>query len=494
MKISKKFKLNKSQNELDFVDIDINKDLPLFIDPYRISKLSGPFIDKANGIINNYFSYLIELLSSKDYDEAKKVFTHLNEVNETCLGYSKDKPRGNGLGIESSNAFFEALKNSKAVELGILTSLEDIKVFVQGVSSDRISDMTTNIIRELLIEYTQNQCKIFNIPLTSGISSGMYWNPVSRKWEQKYTEMLVINGKKYLLVPKIIVTYGDRITSGDYFQHFVLNFLQQENIRENTDLVQYRKGKKNKGQAFVTKKDIRERQLGNKENKFTLNKSWLANFTNAHKRVFSDFKDQSFSQMKPVNFEEDRKKIAEYLIQHLKSIPFGNDGADDYHLTMLCILEFIFYPSISNPKKEVPINGGRKRIDIVYNNTSKEGFFYDLFDKYNIPSNFIMVECKNYAEDIKNPELDQLLGRFSKQRGKFGISTSRIAQNYKILLKRCNDIYCDSENLIIPFLDEDIIKILESIKDGNENVGEELLLLKYTQVVFPDNVTKKEIK
>ena len=96
MRISKKFNLGKTQNELDFIDIDINKDMPLFIDPYRISKLSGPFIDEANGIINNYFSYLTELLASGDYENARKIFTHLNEVNETCLGYSAKKPRGNG--------------------------------------------------------------------------------------------------------------------------------------------------------------------------------------------------------------------------------------------------------------------------------------------------------------------------------------------------------------------------------------------------------------
>lgn len=486
MKISQKYNLNKSQSELDFIDIDIEKDIPLFIDPYRISKLSGPFIDEANGIINNYFSYLVELLASGKYQAARSIFVNLNEVNETCLGFSKDKPRSNGFGIKKSDDFFNAISHSKAVSLGLLESLEDIKVFVDGVSSDRISDMTTNIIRKLLIEYTQNQCKIFNIPLTSGVASGMYWDTNSRTWKQEYTDMLVINGKRYLLVPKIVVTYGDRLTAVDYYNHFVLNFLQSENIKNRSDIVQYRKGKHNKGTPFVTKKDIKEKQLKFKEGS-SASKDWLANFTNAHARVFSDFKRESFKLMKEVDYNEDKKQIANYLIKKLKSIKPGNDQATDYHITMICILEFIYYPDICNPRKEVEINDGRKRIDIVYNNTSSEGFFYDLFEKYDIPANFIIVECKNYKSDIKNPELDQLVGRFSKQRGKFGISLSRSISDSETLLKRCNDIYRDSDNLIIPLFDEDIITILEGIKAGNETIGLDLLLNKYTQVVFPDN-------
>lgn len=484
MKITEKFKINKMQGELDFVNIDIDKDMQLYIDPYRISKLSGPFIDKANGIINNFFSYIIELLLSKNYDKINEIFTNFSEVNETCLGLSKNKPRGNGLGNKGTQVFLESIKRSRAIELGIMESLEDIKVFIPGVGSDRISDMTTNIIRKLLIEYTQEQCKIFGIPLRSNVASGLYWDTNSRSWKQEYTDMLVIDNKRYLLVPKIIVTYGDRITSNDYFNHFVLDFLQNENIKKKSDLVQYRKGKKNKGEAFVTKKDISEKQLKIKKGN-SIEKDWLANFTNAHARVFKQFKEESFSKMKDVDYDEKRDEIAKYLINKLKSIKPGSKDANEYHITMICILEFIFYPHISNPKKEVEINDGRKRIDIVFNNSSISGFFYDLFEKYDIPAHFIMVECKNYSSDLGNQELDQLLGRFSKHRGKFGISTSRKTKDYNALIKRCNDIYSDTDNLIIPLLDKDIISILEKISNGDENAGLDLLLSKYTEITFP---------
>ena len=44
MKISELFGITKSQHELDFVDVDIDSDTPLFLDPYFIAKNDFPLV------------------------------------------------------------------------------------------------------------------------------------------------------------------------------------------------------------------------------------------------------------------------------------------------------------------------------------------------------------------------------------------------------------------------------------------------------------------
>lgn len=486
MKISEIYKLKMSQNELDFVDINIDNDTPLFVDPYLIANQDYPFAIEANRRIKNFFSYLIELLISKQYEDARKIFKHVGEINETCLGLSKGSPRGNGIGPVNTEDIFEELKNSKAVELQLMEGIEDLRLFIRGVDRDKISDMTSNIIRKLLMEYTKNQCELLGIPLTPNIQSGYYWDYQTRSWRNELTEMLVINDKRYLLVPKIIVSYSNAYSSSEYYNQYVLNFLQEENIRERTSLVQFRKEKKGYSKPYVTKKsimEIHEREIGN-DDKGSLKKEWLAGFTKTHLNVLRDFKVNVKDNEKNVDYNEDRAEIAKYLIDKLKKIPTGAQSASKYHNTIICILEFIFYPNICNPKKEYEEHQGRKRIDIVYDNSAKENFFFDLMAKFNIPANFIIVECKNYSTDVNNPELDQLSGRFSFRRGKFGMMLCRTVDNMETLLKRCSDTYNDDRGLIIPIVDNDILTILNDISEGRENSGLSILLERYRRISF----------
>lgn len=149
------------------------------------------------------------------------------------------------------------------------------------------------------------------------------------------------------------------------------------------------------------------------------------------------------------------------------NIPKGSSAATEYHRTIVGIMELLFYPYLASPKIEEEIHDGRKRMDIVFDNCADFGFFHRLATSYDVPSRFIIVECKNYSRDIKNPELDQLSGRFSPNRGKFGIATCREIEDMGTFLNRCNDTVKDGRGVIIPLVDSDFIYMLDNFEHNN---------------------------
>ena len=72
---------------------------------------------------------------------------------------------------------------------------------------------------------------------------------------------MVLNDKKILLVPKGIVSFSKGYTPDKYYNHFVLEFLQNEHLRMQSALVQ----RKNNGEQFVTKKSLK-RLIHNQKN------------------------------------------------------------------------------------------------------------------------------------------------------------------------------------------------------------------------------------
>ena len=77
------------------------------------------------------------------------------------------------------------------------------------------------------------------------------------------------------------------------------------------------------------------------------------------------------------------------------------------------------------------------------------------------------VECKNYSSDPANPELDQLSGRFSPNRGRVGILTCRSFVNQDRFIERCRDTYRDDRGLIVPLSDADINHLLAHHNNWN---------------------------
>lgn len=472
-KISEIFKLGRSQAELDFVDIDISRDTPLFIDPHFLAHRYDSWSQSALSIVNSFFQYLLELIKADDIETAKAIFIHLEEPNETCLGLSKSKPRGRSINKHDIEAIFKNLIESKAAKSGLVEELQDTIVFVDGVGKDKLSDITTNIIREKLIKYTQEQCQNWEIPLQSNMQSGFFWNPRNLRWENKQTEMLIIEERKLLLVPKGIVSFCENYTPDKYHRHFVLNFLQNEHLRLNTAFVKFRENKKKKTRTpYVAKTDL-------KENVSPGDKADLRTFTLKHPLIFRKFKNDLKAPSESLGDTQiediDIEQVANFLIDILENLPIGIKAADEYEKAIMGILELLLYPDLICPNKQVPLHQGRKRVDIVFDNAALKGSFFEFHRIHKIPCQYIFVECKNQTKDPHNPELDQLSSRFSTNRGKVGLLVFRNVSDMKTLIQRCNDTFKDDRGLILPLSDRDLIEGLENKISGEPRPLEQIL-------------------
>jgi hypothetical protein len=232
--------------------------------------------------------------------------------------------------------------------------------------------------------------------------------------------------------------------------------LQAENLAAGSSLVQTLKN----GRNVVYKKDIEESFPCTKENIFK--------FTVKHPDVLENYRSElqalEKSGDKDNDLSENESVIAELLSVALNSIPPGGDTASDYHNLMIGIVEFIFFPNLFKPIKELEIHEGRKRIDILMTNGAKSGIFQIFHQIRHIPCAYIPFECKNYSTDVANPEIDQLSGRFSVNRGKVGFLCCRSFDERHLFIKRCRDTYSDDRGIIIPLDDPTLFEILDEIR------------------------------
>jgi hypothetical protein len=140
------FILGKRQAELDFVNIPINGDIPLFIDPFAIAQRTDRWSQECHQVIIAFFDRVVHEIRSRNPDRARELLLHLSEPNETRFGFSRGRPRGAGIGRDQSEEILQALSRSTAVKTGFLNSLEECELMIEGIARDKISDLTTNII------------------------------------------------------------------------------------------------------------------------------------------------------------------------------------------------------------------------------------------------------------------------------------------------------------------------------------------------------------
>lgn len=467
LRFSDYFKVGKSQGELDFVDIPLGTDICLFVDPFAFKITNDPWFDECNDLIVEYFRQLIKKIRQGKEKASLGLLSFLHEPNDTHLGYSSRKPQGRAIGTVYAARLLRALERSRAVRTGILRDISDCELFIPNISHDRISDMTTNIIRGKLIDYTQSQCALHDVPLHEA-GSGMFWDGNEKRWRNEYVALPVYKNKRILLVPKLAARYSLAVDHAYFYNQFVVDYLQSEHLNANSALVEVLKS----GKKRVTKKKIKE--------KYPIrNKEFLFEFSEKHPDVLARYKSQVLGSLSKLELTDDEIELTQRdkrdidvtaICVQLDKIERGLKDASRFHNHIIGMLTFIFSGSLRNPHKEDPIGDGLKKIDISFTNRARNGFFYALNQIHHVRCPRVFFECKNYTDDLKNPEFDQMVGRFSDKRGHFGVIVCRTIRDKKKVVRRCRLILNDRREYVIVLEDRDI-KHLMLLKDAKDEAA-----------------------
>ena len=102
--------------ELGILDIILDLDTCVFIDPALIDICEEPEFSNARAKIEKYFSNIITLIRCSDYENDmywKKAdkFLKFTEIKGTCIGYSKEGTDGNAIGPKLRKNILSIIKD-----------------------------------------------------------------------------------------------------------------------------------------------------------------------------------------------------------------------------------------------------------------------------------------------------------------------------------------------------------------------------------------------
>lgn len=194
-------------------NISLINDLPLFVDPFLIFNSTKPKYQTLHANIIRYLRFLRAKAGRGVVDKGLlEAWYHFSEVKQNWLGYSRVGNRGTGLGAKFAGELHANLGSvfsdfgHEQITKG--SHLERVCLISEGVGRDNISDFTTNLIMEYLLEYTQTFARTHihpsmrrTVPVTK-----VRFNYMTETWESGQYELPCFHGDYVLLTPKDLLT------------------------------------------------------------------------------------------------------------------------------------------------------------------------------------------------------------------------------------------------------------------------------------------------
>ncbi|NWL10375.1 hypothetical protein DM793_03535 [Paenarthrobacter nitroguajacolicus] len=225
-------------DHLPFLDVYVDTDNPLVLDPSAIRNSRQSFAADARDCLHSFFTEILRCRDSTapaDLRRGIKLLEDLHEPNETRLGLTVEGSCGKGFGPEMGRILWDELQ-SAVCRSAALSRLEDLPLFVPGVGKDLTSDLTTRVIFGVLVRYTHEMMKSYP-PLASGAVNRVVriWDASTVDWIEQEVSLPYADGKQLLLVP-VEWTRGNLLmASRSFYNRKATETLQEDQTVEQGD-------------------------------------------------------------------------------------------------------------------------------------------------------------------------------------------------------------------------------------------------------------------
>ncbi|SHN74268.1 hypothetical protein SAMN04487896_3438 [Paenibacillus sp. ov031] len=434
-----------TQEEVDFAIPFLDEDIPLYLDPFLLWKSPSMQDNALHAIISNSFNHLGHLIKKNNEKEATEILIRASECAEVGLGTSGNKS-GMRIGGKTATSILSLFNSVPQITVGGFNHFEEIQLYVNQISKDRVSDIACNFLKSFLIDYTIQQCEKHKIPMEKTKVQDLYNHKTYQIIEEDtYLPINPETKKPVLLVPKRWLRYIPWINYEDYFDGYFVKEVWQDkdNIPSRVEILEYNRKNYDVVQNFIKMKE----------------------------RTFEDCKNDPLFKSIPITSAN--RKLNEII-----KLPSGKtDNADRKYEDHVCqLMASALYPHLDFAQAQSRTDSGALIRDLIFYNNRSFDFLKDIYDDYK--SRQIVMELKNVAK-VERDHVNQLNRYLTDSFGSFGILITRNPLP-KPIFKNTIDLWSGQRKCIIALTDEDL-KMMVSVYESKQRHPIEVIKKKYLE-------------
>lgn len=439
------YNLPFTQEEVDFAIPFLDEDIPLYVDPFLLWKSPSIQDNGLHSLLINSFNHLGYLINKDNEDEAINNLIIASECTEVGFGTASTK-KGLRIGKPTAKNILSLFKLIPQIKKSGFSHFEEIQLYIDQISKDRISDIACNLIKSHLIDYTISQCQKHNIPLTKTTINNLYDNKTNKFIikEEVFLPINPENQQPVLLVPKRWLRYLPWINYDDYFSNcYYKEIIKEGDAPKKPEILDFNRHNYDMVQLYLRNKERTQADCHN---------------------------DPLF---KPIPITSAKGKLKSII-----KLPTGKtNNADKQYEDYVCqLMASLLYPHLDFAREQSRTESGVLIRDLIFYNNRSFDFLKDIYDDFD--SKQIVMELKN-VKQIEREHIFQLNRYLNDNLGKFGVIITRNPLP-KAMFQNTIDLWSGQRKCIIVLTDEDI-KMMVQVFESKQRLPIEVIKAKFIE-------------